>query len=297
MGIAYPCLFLLGDLVLSRNSLRLCHAAPGWLAAIALVLFVSDAHAEIVISPLSWGLNPGDTFRLVVVTAGSTTGTSTSISAYDTFVNSQGLSGITVNGASLTWQAIGLTPSSDPLTDTSRFSSQANASRTYNLNGALVSNTTNGTAFWKTSVYNQHLAAIDWTINGSGNAAQVNGFQAVWTGFDFDGTVASATDYDGSGFPVGQVTAALGQSVNYNDYDFATNQQVPKTLYPLLGRAGALANGWAAFDNLDPTTSRPLYAMSELITVAAVPEPSTYAMALAGLACGGYLVRRRRKRA
>jgi formylglycine-generating enzyme required for sulfatase activity len=32
-------------------------------------------------------------------------------------------------------------------------------------------------------------------------------------------------------------------------------------------------------------------------SVAAVPEPSTYAMALAGLACGGYLVRRRRKRA
>ena len=28
--------------------------------------------------------------------------------------------------------------------------------------------------------------------------------------------------------------------------------------------------------------------------VAAVPEPSTYAMALAGLACGGFLVRRRR---
>jgi hypothetical protein len=32
-------------------------------------------------------------------------------------------------------------------------------------------------------------------------------------------------------------------------------------------------------------------------TVTAVPEPSTYAIALAGLACGGYLVRRRRKRA
>jgi len=32
-------------------------------------------------------------------------------------------------------------------------------------------------------------------------------------------------------------------------------------------------------------------------TVTAGPEPSTYAMALAGLACGGYLVRRRRKRA
>jgi hypothetical protein len=277
---------------LSRNPLHLCHAAPGWFAAIALVLFASDAHAEIVISPLSWGLNPGDTFRLVVVTAGSTSGTSTSISTYDTFVNTQGLSGITVNGVSLTWQAIGLTPSSDPLTDTSRFSSQANASRTYNLNGALVSNTTNGTAFWKTSGYNQHLAAINWTINGSGNAAQVNDFQEVWTGFDFDGTVASATDYNRSGVPVGQVTAALGQSVNYT-----TNQQVPMTLYPFLGRAGALANGWAAFDNLDPTTVRPLYAMSELITVQAVPEPSTYAMALAGIACGGFSMWRRRKRA
>jgi hypothetical protein len=282
---------------LSRHSLRACRTAPGVFAAIALVLFGSDAHAGVVIDPLSWGLNPGDTFRLVVVTASGTAGTSTSISTYDTFVNTQGLSGITVNGVSLTWQAIGLTPSSNPLTDTTRYSSQANASRTYNLNGALVSNTTNGTAFWKTSGYNQHLAAIDWTINGSGNAAQVNGSQTVWTGFDIDGTVASATDYDGSGFPVGQVTAALGQSVNYNDYDFGTNQQVPKTLYPLLGRAGAAANGWAAFDNLDPSTVRPMYAMSELITVTAVPEPSTYAMALAGLACGGYLVRRRRKRA
>jgi hypothetical protein len=31
--------------------------------------------------------------------------------------------------------------------------------------------------------------------------------------------------------------------------------------------------------------------------VEAVPEPSTYAMALAGLACGGYSMVRRRKRA
>jgi hypothetical protein len=33
------------------------------------------------------------------------------------------------------------------------------------------------------------------------------------------------------------------------------------------------------------------------ISINAVPEPSTYAMALAGLACGGYGVFRRRKRA
>lgn len=275
---------------------RLCIALRfATTASLAWVIVSFNAHADVVINPLSWGLSPGDTFRLVVVTAGSTAATSTSISTYDTFVNTQGLSGITVNGASLTWQAIGLTPSSDPLADTSRYSSQANASRTYNLNGALVSNTTNGTAFWKTTVYNQHLAAIDWTINGSGNAAQVNSSQTVWTGFDWDGTVASATDFGANGSPIGTVTAALGQSVNYNGYDFGNSQQVPTTLYPFLGRAGALANGWAAFDNLDPTTLRPMYAMSELITVTAVPEPSTYCMALAGLAFGGFSMWRRRK--
>jgi hypothetical protein len=51
-----------------------------------------------------------------------------------------------------------------------------------------------------------------------------------------------------------------GQSANYNDYDFGTDQHVPKTLYPFLGRVGSLANGRAAFRNLDPTTVRPVYA-------------------------------------
>jgi hypothetical protein len=36
---------------------------------------------------------------------------------------------------------------------------------------------------------------------------------------------------------------------------------------------------------------------SARFNVAVVPEPSTYAMALAGLACGGYSMFRRRKRA
>jgi autotransporter-associated beta strand protein len=38
-------------------------------------------------------------------------------------------------------------------------------------------------------------------------------------------------------------------------------------------------------------------ASSSFVTVTAVPEPSTYATALAGLACGGYTMFRRRKRA
>jgi hypothetical protein len=99
------------------------------------------------------------------------------------------------------------------------------------------------------------------------------------------------------------VTAALGEAVSYNDYEFDfdsfTFSLVPKTLYPFVGRAGALANGWAAIGNDPLSTSYPVYAMSGLITVtaAAVPEPSTWALALAGLTCFGYTVARRRPRA
>jgi len=264
--------------------------------ALTLMFWSFIADAAVVINPLSWGMHPGDSFRLVVITAGRTTASSSSIATYDSFVNTQGLSGITYNGTALGWQALGLTPSSSPLTDASRYSSQANATRVYNLNGSLVSNTTNGTAFWKTSGYNQHLAAIDWTINGSGNLAQVNASQTVWTGFDIDGSVASARDYDSSGMQIGTVTAALGQSVGYVDYDYSSSTTSSKTLNPYVGRAGASANGWAAFDNIAPTTELPMYAMSELITVTAVPEPSTYTSTLAGLACVAYLVWRRRKR-
>ena len=145
------------------------------------------------------------------------------------------------------------------------------------------------------SGYNAHLAPIDWTINGSGNLAQVNGSQLVWTGFDINGSVASARDYDSDGFQIGTVAAALGQSVSYLDYDFSSSTTSSRTLNPYAGRAGASANGWAALDNSALTTELPMYAMSELITVTAVPEPS--ASTLAGLACVVYLLWRRRTRA
>jgi hypothetical protein len=285
--------------VLSRSLFATrCVRVAAWL----VLLLPGTLQAGVVINPLAWGLNPGDTFRLVVVTAGGTTGVSTSASDYDTFVNSQGLAGITYDGASLQWQAIVGTPSSNPRNDATRFSSQANAVRVYNLNGGLVSNPTiSDRKFWQTS--GQHLAAIDWTINGSGNLAQVSAFQFVWTGFDRGGSPAQAEDYDQFGSSQGTVTAAMGEAVSYNDYEFDfdsfTFSLVPKTLYPFVGRAGALANGWAAIGNDPLSTSYPVYAMSGLITVtaAAVPEPSTWALALAGLTCFGYTVARRRPRA
>jgi hypothetical protein len=51
------------------------------------------------------------------------------------------------------------------------------------------------------------------------------------------------------------------------------------------------ANDPSIFVTFSPTPQ----SGSVIGTVAAVPEPSTYAMALAGLACGGYSMFRRRR--
>lgn len=61
---------------------------------------------------------------------------------------------------------------------------------------------------------------------------------------------------------------------------------------------GTYPDGYFFWDIVHPTTQgHALVAGLALQAMAAVPEPATYAMAIAGLACGSYLVRRRRKRA
>jgi hypothetical protein len=60
-------------------------------------------------------------------------------------------------------------------------------------------------------------------------------------------------------------------------------QYVPATLNAAFGRIPAIANGWAHLgDDEANSTLRSMYAISSVITVSAIPEPSTYA-ALAGL--------------
>jgi hypothetical protein len=54
------------------------------------------------------GLNPGDEFRFVFVTDGTTNATSPDISSYDAFVTAQA-GGATYNGMTVSWQAIGST--------------------------------------------------------------------------------------------------------------------------------------------------------------------------------------------
>lgn len=191
-----------------------------------------------------------------------------------------------------------MTAASSPISDSSRFSSQANSSLIHNLNGEVVSNTAAGSRFWPTSGYNQHTAAINYTIKASGNLA-LSANNWAWTGFDYDGSVSTGRDYDSNGDQVGTVSATLGTSTPFNDvvYDSEGNPSgsVASTFYPAFGRIPALANGWASLGNDAALTAQfPMYAMSSLITVtAAVPEPSSFALGVGLLASVGAVVRHR----
>lgn len=227
-------------------------------------------HAAVVLDPLSWGLQPGDTFRVAIVTYGQTAANSTDISTYDTFVNGQNLNLITYNGLSLTWQAIGTTPGSLAMTDHTRYSSQANATHVYNLAGQLVANGN----FWGT-----HNAAIDRTINPSGNLQQVGGSTYVWTGFNYNGAAITRTDYTNPR-STSDVYSYLGQTTDYIDYTPSS-----QTLGDSFGRAGAAANGWADLgEQTSLGTPYAMYGLSALVTVTAVPEPINVAL---GIFTGG----------
>lgn len=243
------------------------------LTVIALFTISSPAaRAAVAIDPTSWGLSPGDKFRVIAVTYGTTAATSTNIGTYDTFVNTQGLDGVTYAGSPFTWQAVGQTPTSFAKTDTSRYSSQANATKIYNLSGQLVSDGN----FW-----DFHNNAIDWAIDPSGNLYQFGGSTWVYTGFDYNGAPAETTDYYG-----GTVTSYLGQTATYTATDYETFEPIPGQTWGIAyGRTGASFNGWAWIgEETSPSTAYNMYAMSSEITVQAVPEPSTWALCAVGFA-------------
>ncbi len=83
----------------------------------------------------------------------------------------------------------------------------------------------------------------------------------------------------------------LGLDVNYSGGPFAADFGITKSLLADLGFLNA-TNSTLFFGTEASATT-----FDDLLVAAPVPEPSTYAMALAGLACGGYTMFRRRKRA
>jgi len=93
-------------------------------------------------------------------------------------------------------------------------------------------------------------------------------------------------------------TGALTGSLSYNSQPLADGSR-----FSAGGQLWEIDYDYT-YDTGSPTTTRPLnfqddYAPTsgtqKFVAITAVPEPSTCMMALAGLACGGYLVSRRRR--
>jgi formylglycine-generating enzyme required for sulfatase activity len=89
--------------------------------------------------------------------------------------------------------------------------------------------------------------------------------------FDQNGNVFQWNDKDGSPGPARGIRGG-----GWSSQEADLERRFPSTI-----------NAVAELDNVGFRLASPV----------AVPEPSTYAMALAGLACGGYTMFRRRKRA
>lgn len=162
-------------------------------------------------------------------------------------------------------------------------------------------------------------ADVEVAVSYAASSTQVTGMR-FWFATGLTGPVtATLRDNDGSnrqnvvGVPVrneGSFTAyefGFGGALNprsayYAGYDFKNAGNAvaigTTTGTTITFDAALLSNAEYGFfqpDPLDPQS--PTFGNYPRFEVIGVPEPSTYALALAGLACGSSLVRRRRTRA
>ena len=243
----------------------------GVAALIGSLAVPTAASAGIINTPT--GLNPGDRFRIAFVTGTKTTTiSSTDIATYNLFVNTAA-GGATYNGSAVTFYAIGSTATVNAY-DNIRSTTMNDP--VYLAGGALVApSITGANGLWSGALVNRIATDIDGTVvspDGNGNDRR------VYTGTRVNGTASSKPlGYLDPGDPPhdpAYFAASIGQATGYTDA------------------------AWIATGGYSPATiSQSLYGISETLTVAPVPEPSTYVMALAGLACGGYTMSRRRQRA
>lgn len=203
---------------------------------------------------------------------------------WGTYASSWVLGGGTWNGVTVPFVANGGNSlASTPLSNSTGASSGASIAITqfyssWNLDTTSAANIASGLQPLMADYLFLSYAATSATVTLSGLGAS--------TAWDIVLYAAQTTDHD-SAFTIGGVTkattdpggiSALTDPGQYVRFDSIAADE-----------SGTITINWARNGN----------AISALngLQVQAVPEPSTCGMAIAGLACGGYLVRRRRKRA
>jgi hypothetical protein len=144
------------------------------LSLVCLSMSSQPAIAAIVTVPT--GLNPGDTYYLAFVTAGTIAGTSTDIADYNAFAQSQaagaGLNNI--SGSPVTWKAAVSTPTVSAVSNLG-----LGASPIYRINNTLIA--TGASDLWDGSL----LAALNVDQN---DQSYSGGGAAAWTGSNANGT-------------------------------------------------------------------------------------------------------------
>lgn len=215
---------------------------------------VSTSHAGPVVPE---GLQPGDSYQLVFVTAGTHQATSTDVETYNDFVNQQAALAAALTGTDVgvEWFAVASTGTVD-----ARDNAVVGADvPVYLLNGTTkVADGYND--FWDGS--------LDAAINLTQNLTTTGVFSRVWSGTNADGTASL--------HPLGNVPKAdTGlSSVSYSSWihdGFWYTTSESKAFYALS----------ETLTVPDPDES--------------VPEPGSAAMLLIGCGCLAYARRRRRR--
>lgn len=199
------------------------------LAAVALTFAPApDAQAEVTYNA---GLNPGDTFHLVFVTAGTRDATSSNIEDYNAFVQGEAaLGGLdTIFGQTVTWKAIVSTATVD-----ARDNIGDPASPIYRTDGLIVASN-------EGDIWNPILGdpAVDNPINTTQFAGSPSTI-FVWSGTRPTGVRAEF-------FELGSVGSV---DVGYNI---------------------ATGSGWISGDGSGATSTLPIYAISSEITYVPEP--------------------------
>jgi len=215
------------------------------LAAFAVFsLWTGSAGAVDLVTPA--GLNPGDTFRFIFLTTGTTTATSSNIADYDTFVTAQA-GATTWQGSPVSWVALGSTDSVNARDHVGGFSTSVPV---YLVTGTQVaSNLGTGTGgLWSGAL----LAGVNYGIGGN---EITNDPQRTWTGSLDNGNVNPGFGLGSSSVNFGTANQtggmwlfrdSIGSSNEYRMYGISASLTVvpePGTIALAICSAGILAFG------------------------------------------------------
>lgn len=220
--------------------------------AIALLALGVTNSAFASLSDAINSLSPGDKYRVLFVTTSLTAATSTSISTYNTFVQTAAAAGSVTSSLGLSWMALASTLTDNAQTNASVLNTDTSPVSFFNTNGDLLA--VSGQDLWDGSL----LVAVDYTENGS-----LFGF-FVWTG----------TFSDGLSFDQRE----LGSLVPGADPNFTV---------AFGGISNAVNSAWMVYSPGLTIELRSIYGLSSVAVVpSAVPVPAVawlFATALGGL--------------